>query len=116
MNFIVKFDRDLNEAEQALVDEVMRQVTAQAKDEIDARRWAEGPIAQVEAEVERQGAIWGRQDHPDAVWHLILSEEVGEAAKAVLEACDVETEVIQCAAVAVSWLESRRLRREREDS
>lgn len=60
----------------------------------------------IKAECERQEKKWGKQYHPDAVWHLILSEEVGEVAKAILEdnQDEIRAELIQCAAVVVSWL------------
>lgn len=54
-----------------------------------------------------QDAKWGEQNHRDSVWMAILAEEVGEAAKAVLEGKDLEKELIQVAAVAVAWHESR---------
>ena len=50
---------------------------------------------------------------PDSDWHLILSEEVGEVAQAILEGTrlemedliKIEGEIVQVAAVAVAWLE-----------
>lgn len=61
-------------------------------------------------ERDRQDAKWGDQSHhPDLYWLAILGEEFGEVAKALLEA-DTEhiyEELIQVAAVCVSWLEGR---------
>ena len=60
----------------------------------------------IKKECERQEKKWGQQCHPDAIWHLILSEEVGEVAEAVLEddQDQIRAELIQCAAVIVTWL------------
>lgn len=62
----------------------------------------------------RQDAKWGPKNRliigDDSERHLILSEEVGEVAKAILEGDDVEAELIQVAAVAVAWLEVIRKR------
>ena len=57
----------------------------------------------------RQDKKWGEQNHRDSTWLAILVEEVGEAAKAILEkdGDDLEKEIIQVAAVAVAWRESR---------
>jgi NTP pyrophosphatase (non-canonical NTP hydrolase) len=63
----------------------------------------------VTKERERQDAKWGVQDHDDYVWLAILVEEVGEAAKAILEGgmATVEKEVVQIIAVCMAWLENR---------
>ena len=61
----------------------------------------------------RQINKWGPQYHDDPTWMLILSEEVGEVAKSIIDrihsgnADIVETrkEIVQVAAVAVAWLE-----------
>jgi len=60
----------------------------------------------------RQNSKWGVQKHFGVVWFLILAEEVGEVAKAMLhtifggpESGCVKEELIQVAAVAVQWLE-----------
>ncbi|MDP2735630.1 MAG: hypothetical protein Q8P12_05490 [bacterium] len=57
----------------------------------------------------RQEEKWGYQDHYPGVWSLILSEEVGESAKAALEhnAEDYRKELIQVAAVAVAAIEAQ---------
>lgn len=58
-------------------------------------------------ERDRQTKKWGRQKHSNATWNLIMNEEVGEVAKAILEAKEgtVTNELIQVIAVAVAWLE-----------
>jgi hypothetical protein len=106
-------------------------VTRQILDVIEDGLGKPTPLGRVLAETERQTQLWGIQDHPDGVWYLILGEEVGEVGDAVLEAVrglaerlsvlsketgdvakailgsgDVEEEVVQVAAVALSWLES----------
>lgn len=57
-----------------------------------------------------QDAKWGEQRHNNFFWFAILLEEVGEAAKALLEGSwlRVEDELIQAAAVIVCWIESSR--------
>ena len=70
-------------------------------------------IDQILQERKRQDMKWGIQNHNHANWLLILTEEIGEAAKEANEIHfrdgDVEklkTELIQSAAVIVSWLEN----------
>jgi NTP pyrophosphatase (non-canonical NTP hydrolase) len=78
-------------------------------------------VEEVRFERRRQDDIWGQQNHDLAIWIMILTEEVGEAAK---EACDAtfpkepdpwagrrariryRQELIQVAAVAVAMIES----------
>ena len=66
-------------------------------------------IADILKERVRQDKKWGaNRVLPDFTWNAILTEEVGEAAKEVLEV-DVKklrVELIQVAAVAVAWIES----------
>lgn len=67
--------------------------------------------AEIEAvirERERQDEKWGEQNHGPDGWLLILMEEVGEAAKAVLEGSSLQyiSELTQVAAVAVAAMES----------
>lgn len=71
------------------------------------------------AERVRQDARWGREfpGRPHSHWLAILTEEVGEAAEAVCQTeipspeqdqktrADLYREVVQVAAVALSWLE-----------
>jgi NTP pyrophosphatase (non-canonical NTP hydrolase) len=73
-----------------------------------------GPVlVEVLAERKAQEQKWGQQNHPVANYYLILLEEVGEVAKAVLEENfgqgilkDARAELIQVAAVAVAMIES----------
>jgi len=69
----------------------------------------------------RQNAKWGEQNHGDATWALILSEEIGEVCQAILHdqfggkaAGTVRAELVQVAAVALAWVEcmDRRVARE----
>lgn len=77
----------------------------------------------IREERERQDAIWGSQRHllPDT-WLAILTEEVGESAKAVLEIRfpipndsraeeRLQQELVEVAAVAVAWIEALVYRR-----
>lgn len=60
------------------------------------------------AERQRQITKWGKQDHPLYVWILIIQEEIGEVAKAVLENDPMQliiNEAVQTAAVAVQIME-----------
>ncbi len=59
------------------------------------------------AERQRQIAKWGKQVHANGSWLLILTEELGEASKALLEGDRLSgaEELIQAAAVIVAWLE-----------
>jgi NTP pyrophosphatase (non-canonical NTP hydrolase) len=63
------------------------------------------------AERQRQDAKWGVGFHgrSDAFWLAILGEEFGEVANAILERdeANIETELVQCAAVVFSWLQFR---------
>lgn len=71
-------------------------------------------LSKIFAERRRQNAKWGEQNHDDYVWLAILTEEVGELAQAMLEArfrgsqgtrSSINEELVQVAAVALSWLE-----------
>ena len=48
---------------------------------------------------------WGEQNHTDEIWLAILTEEIGEVAKAILEGTSITDELVQVAAVAVAWHE-----------
>lgn len=61
----------------------------------------------VRQERQKQDAKWGKQNHPDFFWLGILTEEVGEVAKALLERQDAQEELVQAGAVIVAWLECR---------
>ena len=65
-------------------------------------------LAEIVAARLRQDAQWGARDHWDYRWLAILTEEVGEAARAILQrrgAPAVRRELLQAAAVIVAWLE-----------
>ena len=70
-----------------------------------------GILWRVVAELDAQDSRWGDQSHKgDGVWALILSEEAGEACKAILHHWEKGTpphdaieELIQVAAVAIQW-------------
>lgn len=71
----------------------------------------------IHEERKAQDRQWGEQNHGNTRWLPILTEEVGEVAKAINEGDDPEhliEELIQVAAVAVSWVEAIG-RREQED-
>ena len=88
-----------------------------------ATRTIDKMIDQIVAERTHQDSKWGEQNHDDYVWLAILSEEVGEAAQAILKVndsaegvnewqeSDIDAELIQVAAVAIAWLEARARRR-----
>jgi hypothetical protein len=75
--------------------------------------------AKIDKERKRQDIKWGDQSHlPPCVWTAILTEEVGEIAQECLSVTfadnpsietkallNLQTELIQAAAVAVAWLE-----------
>ncbi len=48
---------------------------------------------------------WGEQNHNNSIWYAILGEEFGEVGKALLENKNIESEIIQVAAVCISWLD-----------
>lgn len=81
-------------------------MTLRSDDEIAEGLQAEQIFELVLAERRRQDERWGKQSHDPDRWHTILSEEVGEAAKAVLENdLALARELIQVIAVCVCWLE-----------
>ena len=63
---------------------------------------------QVELERQRQLEKWGDQRHSHERWCLILTEEVGEVAKAILEGDGNQsiTELVQVVAVIETWISS----------
>jgi NTP pyrophosphatase (non-canonical NTP hydrolase) len=65
-------------------------------------------LTSVDAERDRQDAKWGEQNHHPAYWMTVLSEEVGEAAEAILEgdAVAAHKELVEVAAVACAAAES----------
>ena len=68
-------------------------------------------IGKAVAERKRQDAKWGRSfpGRTDDRWLTIATEELGECANAILshDEADLTTEIIQLAAVCLSWLELR---------
>lgn len=69
-------------------------------------------FASVMAERARQNTKWGVQDHTPAEWMMILMEEVGEFARAEMEAryrdadpIRMREELVQVVAVALAMLE-----------
>lgn len=70
-------------------------------------------LRELTTERQRQNAKWGEQNHSLPVWMLILTEEVGEAAEAVLNLRAgnpdalraFKEEIIHCGAVCVQILE-----------
>jgi len=63
----------------------------------------------IEIERNAQDEKWGEQKHSDEKWLAILLEELGEAAKSVLEKNNAELleEVVQVGAVLQNWVTSR---------
>jgi NTP pyrophosphatase (non-canonical NTP hydrolase) len=76
----------------------------------------EGTMEAIREEALRQDAKWGITDHEPEWWMVILMEEVGELAQAVLafrfgkdkhssHSQDMRTEAVQIAACAAQFLE-----------
>jgi hypothetical protein len=77
-------------------------------------------FADIDAERERQAALWSREhawgvgdcssaDVPTLVKLAVLTEEVGEVSRAILDQSGdgkLREELCQVAAVAVAWLEA----------
>lgn len=65
-------------------------------------------LLEVHAERVRQDEKWGEQNHDPALFLTILTEEVGEVARAILDkdTPGYREELIQVAAVAVSIVEA----------
>jgi len=71
-------------------------------------------LRDIYTEMRRQEAKWGEQNHLDEWYLLIMLEELGETAKAMLEAHfeypgakieDIRKELIEATAVGFAWLE-----------
>lgn len=62
----------------------------------------------IQQERDRQNEKWGPQNHNPMKWLTILMEEVGEAAKEILEHRPLmyRAEMVQVAAVAQAMIES----------
>ena len=69
----------------------------------------------------KQDVKWGEQNHNDFEWLSILTEEFGEAGKAVCEQLstnysklvlreNLEIELVQIAAVCINWIQCIRRR------
>jgi len=66
------------------------------------------PLADILSERREQDEKWGEQNHDDLYWFAILTEEIGELAKEIIEGKSVphlREELIQVAAVSLAWLE-----------
>lgn len=85
-------------------------------EDIILQDWAKGYINH---ELLLQDGKWGAQRHSPSDWLAILVEEVGELAQAVLKETfpldeedhgdhSIEHELIQVAAVAIQWLQTRK--------
>lgn len=63
----------------------------------------------IQAEVARQKGKWGTPNHHMGMWAVIMSEELGEIARASLEHNDAAflQEAVQLAAVCVSAIEAK---------
>lgn len=73
----------------------------------------DGVLEEIWRERQRQDAKWGEQNHSDELWLAIVTEELGEASKAILEQRfgggvldDIRVELLQAAAVMAAWLEA----------
>jgi len=64
-------------------------------------------MIEIRQERNAQDKKWGEQNHTDLYWLGVLMEEVGEAAKALIEGkfAHARVELVQCAAVCVAWIE-----------
>ena len=72
----------------------------------------------INGERRRQDEKWGEQNHPPAIWIAVITEEIGEAAEAVLQwefsdegdhderLIRFREELVRVAAVAIAALES----------
>ena len=63
----------------------------------------------IQIERDAQDEKWGEQRHSDEKWIVIILEELGEAAKAVIEKneADILEETVQVAALLQAWVTSR---------
>lgn len=79
-----------------------------ARAERDKLREEAERLRDVLNERNKQDAKWGVQNHTPMKWLAILTEEVGEVAKAIIEGNhgDYRKELVQVAAVAVASIES----------
>lgn len=63
-------------------------------------------LAALLAERKAQDAEWGYVQHNGPKWLSILMEEVGEMCQDINQGNDYQEELVQVAAVAMSWLEA----------
>ncbi|MCE7749187.1 MAG: hypothetical protein GPJ51_12390 [Candidatus Heimdallarchaeota archaeon] len=65
-------------------------------------------LDEIRLERKKQDEKWGEQNHSPITWIVILTEEVGEAAKEALEdnKRKYRKELVQCGAVCVAAIES----------
>ena len=63
----------------------------------------------IQIERDAQDEKWGEQRHSDEKWVVIILEELGEAAKAVVEKNEagILEETVQVAALLQAWVTSR---------
>lgn len=64
----------------------------------------------IEDELKKQYSRWGVRGHSDERWMLILAEEVGEVANAILEnksKDEIDKEIVQVGVAVRGWLEDR---------
>lgn len=70
------------------------------------------PLQLVMMERARQDRLWGaNRNLPDLKWLAVLTEEVGEVAKAILGSPEsvslaIRNELVETCAVALAWLEA----------
>ena len=72
-------------------------------------------LASLLEERERQDQKWGQQNHPPEIWLVILTEEMGELAKVILDdfflggcrrpMAEMRIEAVQVAAMALTMVE-----------
>jgi NTP pyrophosphatase (non-canonical NTP hydrolase) len=60
----------------------------------------------------RQESLHPMQECNDFYFHAVLTEEVGEVAKALQEGTNLDEELIQVASVCFRWLENRQTKLE----
>jgi len=98
--FFEKNHDALTAIEAVFPDEEMEPVS---KFGVDAHMKALGDLL---AERKAQDAKWGYVTHTGPVWLSILMEEVGEMCQDINQGQDYQEELVQVAAVAMSWLEA----------
>jgi len=75
---------------------------------VDGKAHQEEILEAIRLERLQQDHKWGEQNYDDSKWLAILVEEVGEAAKAILDDSNLEEELVQTASVIVCWLQCRK--------